>query len=112
MRQELCMTMHLQLADRCRGREVLIRLAGDASGGYLAVFEDGRDLVSADSVDILVGQLHICGVQVDQVRVEVDGDRALSDEAREALFAQLQSGRDDAILGWRDFRHSVQGDSR
>lgn len=112
MRQELCMTMRMQLADRSRGREVWVLLAGGDAGGFLAVFEDGRDQVSANSVASLVDQLRVRSVQVDEVRVEVDGDHALSDEAREALFAQLQSGRDDAILGWRDFRHSVQGDSR
>lgn len=106
------MTMRLQLADRSTDREVLVLLAGGDFGGFLAVFEGERDPVSADSVAMLVDQLRVRGVQVDEVRVEVEGDRALSDEAREALFAQLQSGRDDAILGWRDFRHSVQGDSR
>lgn len=89
--RDLCMTMRLQHAAQVEGREVLVLLDTDhrPTRRFLAVFEDGRDRVQAESILSLVDQLRALSVQPNQLRVEIDGDCALPDVARDELFDQL-----------------------
>jgi len=89
----LCMTMLLQQAALTQGREVLIWRDVDGKG-YRADFEDGRCRIEAWTILELVAQLKEQSVSPGFVRVEVDGDRALSSNERAQVFQLLQGELD------------------
>jgi hypothetical protein len=92
--------MRLRQAERLKGREVLVALEVDkgwANRSFIAVFEDG-EFIEAASVADLVCSLLALGFLAEQVRVEVIGDCALSDEARTELLHRFSGDSIPAFL--------------